>query len=533
MTLLTAEVARAISLALQGVDAASIQVPNHDTPPEQAGWVRDLIEADPTQRMRTFRAMFSGHPHGPAIYAEVFSADAEVTDTFEPAKVHLSDTGNAEWFAHQYAEKLRYDHRQSRWLYWTGKRWKQDSDGHITRLSIKAVRARLAFANDKIEGELREKAVKWALSSESKTRIEAMTKIAQSVRPLADDGENWDSNSWLLGVENGVVNLRTGELREGRHTDRITMSCKIIYDPSFEAPRWERFLQEVFVDQDVILFIQRAVGYSLTADTREQVIFFCHGQGANGKSTFLDTLRAMLGEYASNTPFSTFDQRNPSAIPNDVAALYKARLVTASETNESRRLNEGRVKAMTGDSAMTARFMHQEFFTYKPVYKIWLAMNHKPAIYGTDDGIWRRIRMIPFTQSFKDKPDKTLEEALHKELPGILAWAVQGCLSWQEAGLVVPQAIRNATNEYRLESDFIAAFIDEALLVHPGAKIKASELYKEYTEWCHPRGDDPMNSTNFGKRLAEKGFEKTKTRDGIYYIGVGLPVKINFMKDCE
>jgi putative DNA primase/helicase len=161
-------------------------------------------------------------------------------------------------------------------------------------------------------------------------------------------------------------------------------------------------------------------------------------------------------------------------------------------------------------------------------------MNHKPTIYGTDDGIWRRIRMIPFTQSFKDKPDKTLEETLHKELPGILAWAVKGCQMWMDAGLVVPAAIRNATDMYRLESDFIAAFIDEALLVHPKANIKASELYQLYVEWCKPRGDDPMNSTNFGKRLAEKGYTKERTRNGYYYDGLGIPIKETFMTNyCE
>jgi putative DNA primase/helicase len=533
MTVLTIDVARAITQALMGMDISAIQVPNHDTPAEQVDWVKQIINADPAQRMRVFRNLFAGHQYSAAIYGEVFSADAEVVDDFDYAKVHLSDTGNAEWFAHQYADKLRFDHLQSRWLYWTGKRWKQDNDGAITRLAIKCARARLDYANKELDGDSRDHAIKWALGSESRTRIQAMTSLSQSLRPLADNGENWDSNGMLLGVENGVVNLRTGELREGHSTDRITMTTKIIYDPDYPCKRWDKFLQEVFVDDDVVSFIQRAVGYSLTGDTREQVIFFCHGQGANGKSTFLDTLRAMLGDYAANTPFSTFDQKNPSAIPNDVAALYKARLVTASETNESRRLNEGRVKAMTGDSAMTARFMHKEFFTYRPQFKIWLAMNHKPTIYGTDDGIWRRIRMIPFSQSFKDNPDKTLEGTLHKELPGILAWGVRGCQMWMSEGLTLPNAIKNATEQYRLESDFIAAFIDEALLVHPSASLKASELYKEYVEWCRPRGDDPMNSTNFGKRLAEKGYEKKRTNHGYYYDGLGLLINNNFMNKGE
>lgn len=529
MTILTPAAARALYLGLSGLPASAIELPNHDTPPEQVEAVRQVLAAEPADRLRQFRQVFASHPAYDAIHAEVMAGGQELAEAFDAAKLHLSDSGNAEMFAHLYAEKLRFDHRLARWLHWTGRRWKADNDGQITRLALKAVRSRLEYANNKLEGDARTNGIKWALGSESRSRLISLITIAQALHPLADSGENWDANGWLLGVENGVVDLKSGALRPAHPADRITLSTRVLYDETAACPRWESFLHEVFVDPELVEFIQRAVGYSLTGDTSEQIIFFCHGSGANGKSTLLDLLRAMLGEYAANTPFSTFDQRNPSAIPNDVAALYKARLVTASETDESRRLNEGRVKAMTGDSAMTARFMHQEFFTYRPVYKIWLAMNHKPVIYGTDDGIWRRIRLIPFTQSFKDRPDKSLPETLQKELPGILAWAVRGCLKWREHGLGLPGVIKNATEQYRLESDFVAAFIDEALVVNPQARVKASELYKEYKDWCEPRGDTPMNSTNFGKRLAEKGFEKHRYNDGNYYLGLGLPIK-NFMQ---
>ena len=275
------------------------------------------------------------------------------------------------------------------------------------------------------------------------------------------------------------------------------------------------------------------MGYSLTGDIREQCIFFCWGTGANGKSTFLDILRQMLGDYAANTPFSTFDLSRQANIPNDLAALYRSRMVTASETNESRRMNEGRVKAMTGDSAMTARFMHQEFFTFTPVFKIWLAMNHKPGITGTDDGIWRRIRLIPFTISFKGREDKTLLEKLRGELPGIFAWAVRGALDWQARGLEMPKAVQSATATYRTESDTIAQFEEEALVVNPKARVIASALYHQYVDWCKDTGHEPLNSTNFGRRLQERGYEKQKHSGNVFYIGLGLPEEILFKDSCE
>lgn len=520
--ILLPETAIALNNLLKGMPASSVIHPNGDCPL----WQKELIAVvmNSQDRDKAFRFAISKREDRSAIAADVFSADRLLGD---PSDLHLTDTGNAEIIASLYGQRVRYDHLRGRWLIWSGHRWKPDASGEITRIAIEAVRERMKLAiaiNDK---EKRKEAIKWGFYSEGKFKIKAATELATSINPLADDGKNWDTDPFLLGCPNGVLNLHTGEFRNGYPADRVTQQAGVDYDPNATASKWEEFLCQIFNnDLDLIDYIRRCVGYSITGDIREQCIFFCWGTGANGKSTFLDILRQVLGDYAANTPFSTFDISRQTGIPNDLAALYKSRLVTASETNESRRLNEGRVKAMTGDSAMTARFMHQEFFTFAPVFKIWLAMNHKPSITGTDDGIWRRIRLIPFTVSFKGREDKTLLEKLRCELPGVLAWAVRGVLDWQSQGLDMPEAVQNATSTYRSESDTIAQFVEEALEVNLKARVIFSALYHQYANWCKDTGHEPMNSSNLGRRLQERGYKKQKQGGNIYYLGLGLPVKI-------
>jgi putative DNA primase/helicase len=512
----------ALSDLLKGQPAAVIIHPNGDCPDWQKALIATVIASSPDSRDRTFKLAISGRADRAAIEADVFKADQLLYG--DPNKLHLTDLGNAETIAALHGQHVRFDHMQGRWLIWCGQRWKPDTNGEIARIAITTVRERMKLALTITDREQRTEALKWAMTSESKFRLQAAQDLAAKLHPLADDGTHWDTEPFLLGCPNGVLDLRTGELRPGMPEDRITQQTSVDYDPNARASRWEDFLCQIFSnDTDLIDYIRRCVGYSLTGDIREQCIFFCWGSGANGKSTFLDILRQVLCDYAANTPFSTFDLSRQTSIPNDLAALCRSRLVTASETNESRRLNEGRVKAMTGDSVMTARFMHQEFFSFTPKFKIWLAMNHKPCITGTDDGIWRRIRLIPFTVSFKGREDKTLLEKLRAEQQGIFAWAVRGALDWQGRGLEMPKTVRSATDAYRMESDTIAQFEEEALVINPKAKVVASALYHQYADWCKDTGHEPLNSTNFGRRLLERGYEKQKQSGNIYYIGLGLP----------
>ena len=247
-----------------------------------------------------------------------------------------------------------------------------------------------------------------------------MLAIARSVLPIADAGDNWDTDPWLLGVPNGVVDLRSGTLRLGRPDDRISMQAVAPFDADAMCPWWDATVSEIFCgDVELVAYVDRFVGYSLTGVCREEVLAFAYGGGANGKGTLMNTLAWLLGDYANDLPFSALELHERSGIPNDIAKIVGKRFVTSSESGETRRLNEARVKALTGRDPITARFLHQEFFTFQPVAKFWLATNHKPVVRDTSVGFWRRIRLIPFTQSFAKKPDLGLKDRLREEASSV------------------------------------------------------------------------------------------------------------------
>ncbi len=444
----------------------------------------------------------------------------------EPASFPRSDAGNGELFAHLYSDRVRFDHRRRIFFTWRGNWWSADADAEVRRLAKLAARHRM-LSTTTIEDLLeRQAAARFAIQSENRQRQDAMLALAQSEVAIADRGDRWNLDPMLLGVANGVVDLRTGELRPGRPTDRITFHSSVSFDPSAVCPRWLQFLDEVFsADAELIGFIHRAVGYSLTGLTTEQCVFLCHGKGANGKSVFLSVLRAMAGDYGHNAPFSLFELNNRTQIPNDLAALVDRRLVTSSETNEGTRLNEARFKALTGSDAISARFLHAEWFTFEPVAKYWLAVNHKPHVLDESEGMWRRVRLIPFLQQFTaERQDRGLREALEAELPGILAWAVLGAVVWRTQGLGNAEMVRRATDSYRLESDPLAGFLEDRCLIGAAYSCGSSELFKAYQAWCCEQGmkdRETLTSTIFGKRVASK-FEKKHTRAGNRYVGIGL-----------
>jgi putative DNA primase/helicase len=278
------------------------------------------------------------------------------------------------------------------------------------------------------------------------------------------------------------------------------------YDPDATCPRWDRFLCEVFGADDALVgFVQRAVGYSLTGDTSEQCLFLCYGTGANGKGTLTHALHHVLGDYAYAMPFSTVELQQRSAIPNDLAALLNRRFVSASETNDGTRLNESRIKALTGGDPLTARFLHAEFFTFDPVGKYWLAVNHKPVVRDDSYAFWRRLRLIPFTETFR--VNKALGRTLRDAAPGILAWAVRGCLAWQEHGLDPPATVTRATADYAAESDVLRAFLDEATEPAPEEEVQASALFTHYRRWADRHGlsdRERLSATAFGRKARER-----------------------------
>ena len=327
----------------------------------------------------------------------------------------------------------------------------------------------------------------------------------------------------LLGVANGVVDLRNGTLRDGRRGDAITMHSVVRYDAGAKCPRWAKFLAEVFDDDDVLIdWLWRAIGYSATGLTSEQIAFLLYGLGWNGKSTLLRVLVDVLGHYATNAAFSTFEVGPKHAIPNDVAALAGKRLVTASEVKEGASLNISRIKSLVGEDSFTARFLYGEVFTFRPQLKLWLAINHRPRVADDSEGFWRKIRLIPFTQSFKGRSDKNLEASLKAEYPGILRWMIEGCLEWQQRGLDPPDIVVAATAEYQEDSDILGPFLSERCTEAEEATVRAGELYGAYSTWAVDQNlnkRERLSSTAFGRKMSER-FTKGKDEKGAYYIGI-------------
>jgi putative DNA primase/helicase len=439
-----------------------------------------------------------------------------------------TDAGNAELFAFISKDDRRYDHKRRCWLIWRKHWWVEDSDGLIMRTAKSVARMRLEAAAS-LSGEENEAEIKWAMETQSRARLEAMIELAKSEYPIFDSGEGWDSDPMLLGVANGVIDLRAGTLRDGRPEDKITLHTDIPFIPSAQCPRFIQFLEEIFGNgTDLIEYIQRVVGYSLTGDVTEQCLFLCFGSGANGKSTFLELLKFILGPYAYNLPFSAFELSARASIPNDVAAIASKRLVTAVETSESAKWNEARIKGLTGGDEITARHLYHEFFRFNPTGKFFLAVNHLPEVADESEGFWRRIRIIPFLKQFSASSgtaDKDLLAKLKAEAPGILVWAVQGCLEWQKSKLGIPPAIREATTEYREDSDPLADFIEERCLVGPKESVEARAIWDAYYGWAIENLDRAVpDRKGFSRRLQVKGFKKDrvgKNRTWTWF-GIGL-----------
>lgn len=439
---------------------------------------------------------------------------------------HQTDAGNAAAFAALHASDLRYDHRQHQWLTWLdGLRWERDRTGGVQRLVKEFVRNQYRDAASVEDPNKRKAQVNFALKCEARDRLRATEELARNEAPLSDAGDTWDGDPWLLGVDNGVVDLRTGQHRAGRPEDRLTMASPLAFDPTATCPRFERFMQEVFDgDPGLVAFVKRALGYSVCGRTTEQVLFLCYGTGANGKSTLLNIVKYVVGAYAYNLPFSAMELRQRGAIPNDIAALVGRRFVISSETNEGTRLNEARIKALTGSDPITARFLHREFFTFEPVATFWLSVNHRPVVHDDSHGFWRRIRLIPFTQRFPVDPH--LGDALRAEGPGILRWLVEGCLEWQQIGLAPPSVVMAATREYQNENYALTDFIEECCDLVEGATCKASDLYAAYGKWCQAEGievrtDGRLSQRQFGVGLGQR-FDRRHTAHGKVYDGIRL-----------
>jgi putative DNA primase/helicase len=347
------------------------------------------------------------------------------------------------------------------------------------------------------------------MRSEAGARIKEMVDLARSDVPVMPD--ELDASPDLLNTESGTIELRTGKLREHQREDLITKLAPVEYRPDATAPVWDAFLERVLPGEELRRFVRMASGYSATGDTSEQCMFINHGGGANGKSTFQEAIAAALGDYAMRAPTEMLLTKRSGGIPNDIARLKGSRFVASSETEEGRRLAESLIKDLTGQDTVTARFLWAELFEFTPTHKLWLSTNHKPEIRGTDNAIWRRIRLIPWSVTIPPaEQDKKLPTTLHRELPGILAWIVRGCLEWRREGLQAPDEVRRATGQYRAEMDVLAGFFAECCELDSGHWEYAKDLYECYKRWCDENGERPEPQRKFGGRLGERGFQRDR-----------------------
>jgi putative DNA primase/helicase len=364
------------------------------------------------------------------------------------------------------------------------------------------------------------------IKSESWRSITAMLNLAKSDPAIAIRPGDLDADPWLLTVSNGTLDLRTGKLRPHEQRDLITKLAPAVFEPEASCDNWLAFLDLVMNGRaNLVAFLQRAFGYCLTGITSDKAMFILYGaSGDNGKSTMIDVIQRLLGDYAMRTPTDTFLKKRDGGIPNDIAKLKGARFVWASENERGSRLSEALIKEMTGSDKMSARFMRGEFFEFYPEFKPWLATNHKPQVRG-DRALWNRLKLIPFDVSIPKEQQKPRHEVMamfHAEFPGILRWAVEGCLEWRRNGLGVPEEVVEATREYEAEQDTFAMFLEEKCVQASNARALSLTLYREYKSWAEQYGETPVSHKTFASFMSERGFAKTKTMKGALYAGVGL-----------
>ena len=440
-----------------------------------------------------------------------------------------TDLGNAERLVFRHGKDLRYCHTWKGWLIWNGTLWKPDENGAIFRRVSETVRSIYEEAAETTDQAQRKLVAAWAKSSESRRAIMAAEELARSIANIPVAVEELDTDDNLLNCNNGTLNLRTGELQPHNRSQLITKLAPTVYDPAASAEVWDKFIFEVMLEREALMdYLQRSVGYSLTAETTEKVVFICHGIGNNGKTTFMETVKAAMGDYAGQVPIeSLMVQRytTGSSPSPDIADLRGLRFVSSSESEDGSRLAEGKIKYLTGMNRVKARRLHENGFDFRPTWKLWLDCNHLPNIKGTDKAIWNRIRRIPFELNLEEKEaDQSLPGRLKAELSGVLRWAVDGCLAWRAGGgLKSPLEVSKATDLYHSQMDVIGRFLDDCTTSGlPTNEIKARSLYKAYCLWCATVGEFTISERIFGGRLADKEISSRHTEKGTVYCGLRI-----------
>ena len=434
-----------------------------------------------------------------------------------------TDVGNGKRFVRLFSPNIRYVYQAKKWIYWANDRWLLDEANSVNegaKAVSKVILKEAAMEDDK---RAQKEKVDWAMHSQSSARIKATLEMACTMPGVPINEAQLDVDPWLFCVKNGVVNLKTGNLQNAQREDYITKQATVEYINGAECPTWLSFLETITNgDKELISYLQRALGYSLTGSTVEQCMFIGYGTGSNGKSTFLDAVSNILGDYSLNiAPETLMIKKNDGGARGDIVRLKGSRFVTSIESEDGQRLAESMIKSLTGGTdVITARQLYCQEIEFIPTFKLWMATNHKPQVKGTDPAIWRRIHLVPFMVTIQaEKRDKELNKKLASEYTGILNWMMKGCEAWQREGLNPPKCVVDATKEYQTEMDILQHFIEEMCVVDKSHCTPVSIIYNAYKHWADDAGHYALSKSNFGRKLQEKGFTKDPRSN---YYGIGL-----------
>jgi P4 family phage/plasmid primase-like protien len=446
-----------------------------------------------------------------------------------------SDLGNARRLIAEHGQDLRHAPQFGHWLAWDGMRWATDVTGEAQRRGKAVVDGMLTQMATIADADDRKKLFGHWMKSQSAPRLAAMVDVARTEPGVPVLVAQLDADPWQLNTTAGVVDLRDGQVHPAERRALVTKLAPTAPVAGSTCPTWVEFLDWAMQDDaELVEFIRRAVGYSLTGRVDEQVLFFLHGHGENGKSTFLNVLQAIMGDYAIAAEPDLLIAAQGDKHSTGIADLVGRRVAVVQETEEGRRFAEATVKQLTGGDVIRARRMRQDFFEFRPTHKLWMAANHKPNVRGTDHAIWRRIRLIPFMASLAPgQKDERLLDKLLAESAGIMQWALDGCLAWQRDGLKPPASVIEATQEYRTEQDHVGRFIEDVCLLDVDQCVAARDLRKAYEAWCEENGERPWSAKAMGPQLVERHCERIQVGSNREWtwIGIGLadrPRKIDF-----
>jgi putative DNA primase/helicase len=447
--------------------------------------------------------------------------------TTKPRAFARTDTGNADRMVDMFGSELRWVPEWNKWLVWDGRRWAESAEGPVVKRAQETARSIFRDAECAEDEREQKKIAEWAIRSQSLERLKAMWTLAKA--DLAVSPDELDTDPMLINVKNGTIDLRTGSLRPHLPQDLITKLAPVEFDPSAQAPRFMKFMKETLVDDELIAFVQRYLGYSLTGLTEERTLAVLYGVGKNGKSTLVELFQDLMGDYSSvANPNAIMHQRFGDAVAQyQLAELKGVRFVSMSETKRGGELEESTVKQITGNDTISARSPYGKPFSYRPQFKLWLSTNHKPEIPDGSEAIWDRMRLIPFNQRFEGKnADPKLPQKLREELPGILTWAVTGCVAWGQNGLGTSAAVERATSAYRSETDVVDRFFDDVCVFGPEYTVSKKGLFEAWENWCYENGEEPGKQTAFTRVMSERGvvknFKEGKYNGTRLWKGIGL-----------